>query len=56
MKVVARAEIPVRLVRTWKGDLFDERKLHRRKDNPSLCPVCRGEMNLEDASKVRDLI
>jgi len=28
------------LVRTWKGEKTDERKLKNRKNSPTLCPLC----------------
>jgi len=31
------------LVRTWKGGRIEERKLHRRKNSPALCPLCQQE-------------
>jgi predicted GIY-YIG superfamily endonuclease len=44
MAAVSRSGISWRVVRTWEDqDRAFERKLHRRKETPRLCPVCRAE-------------
>jgi hypothetical protein len=37
---VIRAGITVEAVRTWQGSRADERALKKRKNTPTLCPVC----------------
>lgn len=43
MKAVAENEIGFEIVRTWHGDRHLERKLKKRKDARSLCPLCLAE-------------
>ena len=47
MEVVIDAGRSFTLARTWPGtDRAFERKLHRRKASPRLCPLCRRQMEL----------
>lgn len=43
MKAVTENGIEFEIVRTWNGDRHLERKLKRRKDARSLCPLCKTE-------------
>lgn len=43
LSVVTEAGIDWEVVKTWEGDRAFERRLHKRKNTPQLCPVCRGE-------------
>lgn len=43
VRAVVAAGIGVALARTWKGDLFDERVLHRQRNASRHCPICHGE-------------
>lgn len=40
MAAVVQAGIPFVVARTWTGDTFDERRLHRQNNSPRLCPIC----------------
>ena len=41
MAAVAAAEIGYVVARTWpEGDRTLERRLHKRNNNPQLCPIC----------------
>ncbi len=47
MAAVARQGIPWVLARVWEGGTRDlERKLKARKNASSICPYCRGEVEL----------
>ncbi len=43
MVAIRRAGISFTVVRTWQGDRHLERRLHKRHDNRSMCPICRAE-------------
>lgn len=44
MAVVAKADIPWRLARTWEGvDRFYERRIKKQGRRVALCPVCREQ-------------
>ena len=43
LRALKEANIGYTVVRTWKGDRSLERRLKKRKNSPSFCPVCRGE-------------
>lgn len=40
MAEVERRAISWRLVRMWRGDRFDERRIKNRREAPRFCPVC----------------
>lgn len=40
MAVVSEAGIGSKIVRTWKGDRYEERRLKGRGGRARLCPVC----------------
>ena len=53
MAAVAAADIPVTVARTWKGaDRHFERKLHNRKGNRALCPICSGPQAMQRAQVI----
>lgn len=39
-RAAVAAGIGLTVVRTWAGDTFYERRLHRQRRNTWLCPVC----------------
>lgn len=39
-RAASQAGIKWTVVRTWMGDQSLERKLHKSKNNPKLCPIC----------------
>ena len=47
MKAVAKAGVPWVVARTWKGDRHFERSLKNQKNTPRMCPICRGELEVE---------
>ena len=50
MAAVAGAGIDVTVARVWAGaDRATERRLHRRKGNRTLCPICSGPRALRRA-------
>jgi hypothetical protein len=50
MAAVAGAGIDVTVARVWAGaDRTDERRLHNRKENRALCPICSGPQALRRA-------
>lgn len=45
LKAVSLAGIGYEIVRVWpEGDRAFERHIHRRKNSPKLCPLCRKEV------------
>jgi len=46
VEVVTAAGISFVLARVWEGDRHMERKLHRRKASPRMCPICRRAAEL----------
>jgi predicted GIY-YIG superfamily endonuclease len=50
MAVIAGAGIGWKVVKVWRGDRAFERRLKRRKNAPRrLCPVCRGQVDYDQA-------
>ena len=43
LRAVSKANIGFRVVRTWDGDRKLERRLHKQKNSPKLCPICKGK-------------
>jgi hypothetical protein len=55
MAAVTAAGIAVTVARVWKGaDRHFERRLHDRKENRALCPICSGPQALQRASIIPD--
>jgi hypothetical protein len=46
LRALAQRGVGWQLVRVWPGDRELERRLKRRKDGPSLCPICRARRGL----------
>ena len=46
IEVIINAGRSFTLARTWPGDRTLERRLHRRKASPRLCPLCRQQLTL----------
>lgn len=53
MAAVAAANIPVTVARVWEGaDRHFERRLHNRRANRALCPICSGKQALQRAAVI----
>ena len=54
MAAVSAAGIDVTVARVWCGATrYDERRLHNRKENRALCPICAGPPALKRALIIR---
>ena len=49
MNAIHQHGIPFKVVRTWDGTRDEERRLHDLKNNPELCPICRGQVSYDNA-------